>query len=389
MKKILCFLLCMMLVIPTVGSLADEYTIIEQMAVTVNAPSDGTVISSAGDAASRIRITTESPHFSVKSARWQDEDKNPISLPFTAQAGEDYYLYCEFSADEGYAFDRFVLKVSGQGVEKNGASMDDCVEGGKAKNYKQTFKVSVTGSISRVSIIVTLPKAGTTAAEKPHIETSQGSHCMAGVVGWVTDDYSTELDETTVFEEGKAYYIKAMLISDQAYKFESPEILLTNGTLMQNYASPFPSAVRDRMFDFVVKIVIPKEGADPIPAEPAEPAASAGSTEPTEPTEQVTFKKLKSVKLTAVSAKKLKVEWKKLSSKDKKKIKKIQIQVSTDKNFTTIVKEKFLKSSKSSWTIPGLKKNTKYYVRIRAYTKDGNVINVSKWVTKNKKTKKK
>ena len=105
--------------------------------------------------------------------------------------------------------------------------------------------------------------------------------------------------------------------------------------------------------------------------------------------EQVTLKKLKSVKLKAVSAKKLQISWKKLSKKEKKQIKKIHVQVSTDKNFTTIVKEKFLKNSKSSWTIPGLKKNTKYWVRIRAYTKDGKFTYVSKWITKNKKTKKK
>ena len=105
--------------------------------------------------------------------------------------------------------------------------------------------------------------------------------------------------------------------------------------------------------------------------------------------EKVTLSKLKSVKLTAVSAKKLKITWKKLTSKERKKIQKIQIQVSTDKKFTKIVKKTLLKSTKTSWTIPGLKKNTKYWVRIRAYTKSGNVINVSKWIVKSKKTKKK
>ena len=108
-----------------------------------------------------------------------------------------------------------------------------------------------------------------------------------------------------------------------------------------------------------------------------------------EPGEKVSLKKLKSVKHTAVSAKKLKITWKKLTGKERKKIQKIQIQVSTDKKFTKIVKKTLLKSTKASWTIPGLKKNTKYWVRIRAYTKSGNVINVSKWIVKSKKTKKK
>ncbi len=104
--------------------------------------------------------------------------------------------------------------------------------------------------------------------------------------------------------------------------------------------------------------------------------------------EQVTLKKLKSVKLKALSAKKLQISWKKLSKKEKKQIQKIQIQYSTDKTFKTGVKTKWAKKAKNSYTIKGLKKNTKYYVRIRAYKKSGNIIYVSKWITKNKKTKK-
>ena len=107
-----------------------------------------------------------------------------------------------------------------------------------------------------------------------------------------------------------------------------------------------------------------------------------------EATEKVTLKKLKSVKLKALSAKKLQLTWKKLSKKDQKKIQKIQIQYSTDKTFKTY-KTKWAKKTKSSVKISGLKKNTKYWVRIRAYKKSGNIIYVSKWVTKSKKTKKK
>ena len=111
----------------------------------------------------------------------------------------------------------------------------------------------------------------------------------------------------------------------------------------------------------------------------------------TEPSaqEQVTLKKLKSVKLKALSAKKLQVSWKKLSKKEQKQIQKIQIQYSTDKNFKTGVKTRWAKKTKASYTIKGLKKNTKYWVRIRAYSKSGKFTYVSKWITKNKKTKKK
>ena len=129
--------------------------------------------------------------------------------------------------------------------------------------------------------------------------------------------------------------------------------------------------------------------SNPDPDPDPDPSPDPNPSPNPDPVEKVSLKKLKSVKLTAVSAKKLKIAWKKLTGKERKKIQKIQIQVSTDKKFTKIVKKTLLKSTKTSWTIPGLKKNTKYWVRSRAYTKSGNVINVSKWIVKNKKTKKK
>ena len=105
--------------------------------------------------------------------------------------------------------------------------------------------------------------------------------------------------------------------------------------------------------------------------------------------ESQTLKKLKSVKLKAVSKKKIQVSWKKLSSKDRKAVKKIQIQVSTDPSFQTILKTKLVSSKKTSCTISSLKKKTKYYIRIRAYTEKDGLKYVSEWVTKSKKTKKK
>ena len=105
------------------------------------------------------------------------------------------------------------------------------------------------------------------------------------------------------------------------------------------------------------------------------------------PLEQGGLKKLSKVKASAVSAKVIRIEWQKLSSKDRKKAKKIEIQVATDKAFTNIVKKKTLNSSKTSWTVSGLTKNRKYYIRIRTFTRKGNVTYVSPWVTKNAKTK--
>ena len=133
----------------------------------------------------------------------------------------------------------------------------------------------------------------------------------------------------------------------------------------------------------------PGTGSDPAPGADPGSAPGAGPGD-AGVAEQVTLKKIKIKRVVAVSKKKLMVEWKKLSSKDRKKIKKIQVQVSTDKKFDNIIFEKFISSKKTLCSVSGLKKNTKYYVRIRAFTEKDGVRYVSPWSgIKNKKTKKK
>ena len=189
-----------------------------------------------------------------------------------------------------------------------------------------------------------------------------------------------------VFTAGEEMFVWFSLDAKSHYRFTES----TKFTVNTKNVTVFEHQVKDdgSMAFITLKFYIPS--ADPIvihpdPGTDPEPQPS----QPTEPTEKVTLKKLKSVKLKALSAKKLEVKWKKLSKKEQGKIQKIEIQYSTDKTFKTGVKKKWAKKTKNSYTIKGLKKNTKYYVRIRAYKKDGNIIYVSKWVTKNKKTKKK
>ena len=135
-------------------------------------------------------------------------------------------------------------------------------------------------------------------------------------------------------------------------------------------------------------------GSDPAPgSDPGTtPGSDPGSAPDSEPgiEEQVTLKKIKISKVTVSSKKKIKVQWKKLSKKVRKQAKMIEVQVSPDKSFQTDVITKRLKSSKTSVSVSGLKKNTKYYVRIRVYTEDGNIRYVSPWSSVKKvKTKKK
>lgn len=90
---------------------------------------------------------------------------------------------------------------------------------------------------------------------------------------------------------------------------------------------------------------------------------------------------LKSVKMLKPKAgkKSVVVKWKKLSKSKLKKIKKIEIQYGLDKNFKTGFKSTFASAKKTTKKISKLKKGKKYYVRIRAYTKSGGVVHVSKW----------
>ena len=241
-----------------------------------------------------------------------------------------------------------------------------------------------SGIISEATVFVTLPKAGTKADTTPEVSVPSGSPYSVVTNLWAAADKKGGLPYSTVFESGKKYACLIVLYRANGYSFASPCII---NVLDQNTHKPLAVDVvnADNAYQFFfAEFTIPPAISEPDPTPIAKPdPVPEGSTE------KITFSKLKSVKVTAVSAKKLKVSWKKLSSKDRKKIKKIEIQFSTDKKFRKNVKSKFVSSGKTSYTISGLKKNTKYYVRIRAYTKSGKVINLSKWVTKNQKTRKK
>ena len=215
--------------------------------------------------------------------------------------------------------------------------------------------------ITSISVTLAIPKAGTKTDVTPSI-TLSNSRCHVDFFIYLkkgSDGNYASFESPEVFEAGKEYYAFIGILAQSGDTFPGGiDSVTSNCSIVKG-----ESYTDQNVLGLFVKFTVPSN-------------------------EKVTLSKLKSVKLTALSAKKLKVTWKKLSSKDQKKIQKIQIQYSTDKTFKTGVKTKWAKKGKTSYTISGLKKNTKYYVRIRAYKKSGNIIYVSKWVTKNKKTKK-
>ena len=111
------------------------------------------------------------------------------------------------------------------------------------------------------------------------------------------------------------------------------------------------------------------------------PSVTPGTTPQAAPAGPSEIMDLPAVKISKPKAakKSATIRWKKVSKKNLKKIKKIEIQYSMDKSFQTGVKKKYVKAKKTSQKITKLTSKKKYYVRIRAYTSSGGVIHVSKW----------
>ena len=108
------------------------------------------------------------------------------------------------------------------------------------------------------------------------------------------------------------------------------------------------------------------------------PAPQPAVTAPSGPTEIMDLPAVKISKPKAAK-KSATIKWKKVSKKNLKKIKKVEIQYSMDKSFQTGVKTKYVKAKKTSLKIKKLKSKKKYYVRLRAYTAAGGAVHVSKW----------
>ena len=93
--------------------------------------------------------------------------------------------------------------------------------------------------------------------------------------------------------------------------------------------------------------------------------------------EKITISKKPTIKKPAVAKGKITVKWKhfkhtsKSSKKIWKKIKKVQVQCAIDSGFKNIVKDAMTGRGKTKYAIKGLKKKTKYYVRVRYFDGTG------------------
>ncbi len=347
MKKWLCLVLCLVIAAPCVAASAE----VENCRVSIGKTGCGKVT---------VQVDSSPMHY----------DDVPINM--TLDKGAVVTLTAE--ADPGYLFTGWY-----EGIIGSSYYVDNYT--GMALSESKSYSVTVNDDtricavfaenpeISSVSVSVTVPATGKVFKAEDAlsiVSVPSGKHYHLFGAEWLEIR-----EETFTITAGTTYTILAKMETEDGFAFSDSATVNPSGATISGQPE-----ISNHQGDSVLEVHL----RFTVPAEAAAPAAS---------TEKVTLSKLKSVKLKALSAKKIEVKWKKLSSKDQKKIQKIQIQYSTDKNFRTGVKTRWAKKTKASYTIKGLKKNTRYWVRIRAYKKEGNTIFVSKWITKNKKTKKK
>ena len=135
-----------------------------------------------------------------------------------------------------------------------------------------------------------------------------------------------------------------------------------------------------------------EQAAEELAAEPAEePAVEAEDADMTVSLFSSSMKKAQSkykvkrdlptVKFSGTKRKSrtVMIKWKKISKKNLKKVKYVQIQYSTNKKFKKGVRTVYASAKNTSKTIKKLARGKRYYIRVRAYKKKGITIHVSKW----------
>lgn len=97
----------------------------------------------------------------------------------------------------------------------------------------------------------------------------------------------------------------------------------------------------------------------------------------TTPVKKITISRKPAIQKPTATKRKITVRWKHFKHTSKKarkiwkKVKKVQVQCALDRKFTNIVKDAKVRRIKTKYTINGLKKKTKYYVRVRYFDGTG------------------
>ena len=341
---------------------------IDEVTLTLKAPVAGSV-STKTPAEKSVTVPSGSL-YSLEQAGWCQEDGDPCNADelkeYIFQEGKTYQLWMLLKADKGYFFSSQAnISVSGGKLVKLFATIEE------AESAENVYAAAMI--IASVTIEKSKPETCTIS-----FDANGGSGTMKEVVVNKGDAYTLPKCEFTA-PSGKEF---------DKWDKGSPDAEIT-----VNENMTIKALWKDKPASQPEQPQQPDQPEQPQQPEPPDQPQQPDQPQEEQVRERITLKKkVKSVKAKALSKNKIKVTWKKLSSKYRKKAKMIEIQVSTDKDFTNIVKTKVLKSSKTSYTASGLTKNTRYYIRIRVYnthyeTIDTIIKEVSPWVTKHAKTK--
>ena len=302
---------------------------------------------------------------------------------YYGKSGYFFISYCDKSfPTTAYAID---------GVREYNSNVVKTYEYDYTETYESCYKVdnSNTGLMMRTFVAesdevvtdvavyigsaygVTEADIMTDCGNKENFKFSTKGSILTDYPGW----YTIKLDVPVLVRKGQTF--GAVIRSDAFIKVNSED---TRGSAYCRNGKWYTASSNSKQDAWCIKARTSSEASlvkTYIDRDNREKAAKAAATKPAVK-ESVSLKPVK-IKKPKTTKKSTTIRWAKLSKKARKSIKNVEIQFSPDKSFRTGVKRVIVKSKKSSKKIGKLAKGRKYYVRVRAYTKAGNTIRVSKW----------
>ncbi len=232
MKRFVCLLLCLVMLIPAAGSLAASTIPITKVSISMDAPKPG---DKATTPAVSLPSGSHCKYIADKSL-WL-EPYEPVAIPESTslQAGKLYRVELYLEADSMYDFsDNMKVECTAPYWE-----LDAEPEGGTCKVYI-IFYVTEAGVklLSSASLALALPEDEIPASEKPAVTMPSGAHCkyVPDKSGWIDeatmkkDEFPTDtMPSSAVLRAGKTYTAFIYLEASEGYRFDVfPEISCTS-----------------------------------------------------------------------------------------------------------------------------------------------------------------
>ena len=367
----------------------DTSKMIDDVSFTFTPPAAGASTSSV----SPDVTVAQGKHYELQFADWvADKDANPVTSEITFEEGKTYYFYAIFSAENSYDFDS-PTTISCQGTSLvDGPDFD---RSGNPPLIAAAFSFTLAKPatpIEKVSVTVTPPAAGSTAATKPTVTLPSDAKYTLNQArcNWLNDQYCDHYDDHQ-FTAGETCRAYICLTPDEGYEFnDGTTITIDGGDYDQNQSV---SIRENDILCFVVLVTVKEsqsqeqtqqgeQGQQEQPGEQGPQGQEPSQEQPAKQDKITITKAPSSLKAKVDKTKKASgknavvlVSWKNIKETKKtkallKQIRKIEVQYATDAAFTQNVKSKKLGKNATSVSLK-LKKKTTYYFRVRYVGADG------------------